>query len=219
MSNLEELTMLGSNNSTYFDTLKAFCKKFGGKLTFLHYGGKNPERDANEDNLVPDHLLDHCPLLNHLVVSPGFLPDTMHHPGIKYCDLWSHVFAKKRSTSVGIPELPLDKVRRAFPDLEGIRVLDIELFSALDLPLSIWPDDETDFELQFPGIHIRKSDIFLLSCDLPALNREIAKNADGMDDDTQYSPDDVPDDSSDGSSSLDAGSDMELGTSEAFEKL
>jgi hypothetical protein len=188
LPNLEELTMLGSNHPIYFHTLEAFCKRFGATLTFLHFGGKKPVRDSDEDNHAPDGLLDHCPHLNHLVVSPGFLPDAMYHSGIEYCDLWSYVFASPNHGRVGVPELPLRQVQMAFPNLEGIRVLDIALLPMLDLPSLIWPEDKTDFEFKFPGIHIRKSDIFLVSCDLLALNEIMT------DDDSEYSSGDVQDD-------------------------
>ncbi|KDR79121.1 hypothetical protein GALMADRAFT_242993 [Galerina marginata CBS 339.88] len=135
-------------------TLTKFCTEHGARVRFLHL--MLPWLTVSPIDIQP--LLDACPALEHLALSPrNFLP--MRHARVRWVDLW--VIERGWRAARNSMEA---RVRAGLCALERVRVLPVYLGNetdayAAEMPLLLPPwivrDNKDVFECLFLGIGVR----------------------------------------------------------------
>ena len=145
---LEHLSVLNKSEGNMKHYYQSFLRAHGHHLKFLHI--RPYFFYWNEYIFDLQNLLQHCPVLEHLVIPTGNSL-SLSHPRVTWVDVWAENGQQSH-------KVLRDSISTAFSALRGVRVLDSSLITVPDLPSMLHPapfDDGDDFTYEFPGVHIR----------------------------------------------------------------
>ena len=158
------------NSEAAMNQRELMFAKFGPGLKYLHMRPMRPCLEAEDDREIYgvdiQKLLDYCPGLEHLAISPNCIAGwpSLSHPNIKWIDVWNLENGLDDDVDAYAEGGDLICFNPAdFPRLEGIRRLDSRpegLPSYIDWPsfLPPWTELEgTDRAYIYSGIIVRQT--------------------------------------------------------------
>ncbi|TFK26518.1 hypothetical protein FA15DRAFT_667411 [Coprinopsis marcescibilis] len=183
LPSLRHFTVQYDNHDPFRSALVRTVRIHGKLLEYLHLVICPPYITSGTQELV-----NLCPRLEHLVISPHLILPTTHK-ALKWIDVWDSAVDDLYGWKEFSPEY-----RRAngLPSLRGIRSISASLNPIIDLPLKLPPSlspAEDKFEINFLNFHLRclDGDVDFVEPEWPDEDEDEDSTYSSFDSDCEYS--------------------------------
>jgi hypothetical protein len=169
MPNLEHLSVDHISVYNAENSNQSLLRAHGHHLKFLCIQPLCTAPYQDKYVINPQILLQHCPVLEHLVIPPANLL-LLSHPRVTWVDVWATDDDDQQSHMI-----LRDSISAAFPALRGVRVLDLNLTTVLDISSMLHPapfNDGNNFTYEFPGVHIHYSSGMITKIDYMGIDKD-----------------------------------------------